>query len=172
MLAQGWKIVDRYRNETRDQMPEDETITSFADRLIDLAEQIIVEQGGQRVRQNGRWVFLIQAEPARNIEPLLDNAELAARLQAQFEPKIRKDLFSDDARARARGAYLAICLGLDDRFALETPERWQAALGALVEFDQIAQVLFHHSPVPAAASLQEKAIRAGLGRPVEKRNLW
>ena len=172
MLAQGWKIVDRYRNETRDRMPEDETITSFADRLIDLAEQIILEQGGQRVRKHGRWLFLIQAEPARNVEPLLDNAELAARMQAQFEPEIRKDLGSDDARARARGAYLAICLGLDDRFALETLGRWQAALSALVEFDQIAQALFHHSPVPAAASLQEKAIQAGLGRPAEKRNLW
>jgi hypothetical protein len=172
MLAHGWKIVDRYRNETRDQMPENETITSFADRLIDLAEQIIVEQGGQRVRESGRWVFLIQAEPARNVAPLLDNTELAARMQAQFEPEIRKDLGSDDVRTRARGAYLAICLGLDDRFALETPGRWQAALSALGEFDQIAQVLFHHSPVPAAAPLQEKAIRAGLRRPAEKRNLW
>ena len=33
MLAQGWPIVDRYKNTTRENMPADETITSFADRL-------------------------------------------------------------------------------------------------------------------------------------------
>ena len=48
MLAQGWPIVDRYKNTTRENMPSDETITSFADRLVDLAERVIVEQGGDK----------------------------------------------------------------------------------------------------------------------------
>ena len=46
IMAQGWTIVDRYRNTTRDGMPTDETITSFADRIIDLAERVIAKQGG------------------------------------------------------------------------------------------------------------------------------
>ncbi len=29
-------------------MPEDETITSFADRVIDLAEKVIIQNGGNR----------------------------------------------------------------------------------------------------------------------------
>src|SRR5690606_39461115 len=34
MMSNGWMIVDRYKNTTRDNMPMDETITSFADRLV------------------------------------------------------------------------------------------------------------------------------------------
>jgi len=53
MLAQGWQIVDRYENTTRDNMPSDETITSFADRIVDLAEIVIAENGGKRVLAKG-----------------------------------------------------------------------------------------------------------------------
>ena len=47
MMAQGWQIVDRYKNTTRDNVSMDETITSFADRLIDLAERVVMENGGE-----------------------------------------------------------------------------------------------------------------------------
>ena len=40
MMSQGWQIVDRYQNTTHDNMPMDETITSFADRLTELFELI------------------------------------------------------------------------------------------------------------------------------------
>ncbi len=39
MMGQNWQIVDRYHNTKRENMPEDETITSFADRVIDLAQR-------------------------------------------------------------------------------------------------------------------------------------
>ncbi len=172
MLSQGWKIVDRYRNSTRDQMPEDETITSFADRLIDLAERVIIEQGGRRIRKNGRLLYVIKTEPPENVSPLPERTELAARMQQQLKQEIDKDLNSGDVRTRARGAYLAICLGLQENYGRESPGQWQVALNALRRFDQIAQVLFHHSPVPAAAALQEKALRAGLEKPAQRRNLW
>jgi ADP-ribosylglycohydrolase. len=38
---QGWEIVDVFKNTTRDNMPDDETITSYGDRLIELAEKNI-----------------------------------------------------------------------------------------------------------------------------------
>ena len=38
MMSQGWKIVDRYKNTKRENMPDNETITSFADRIIELSE--------------------------------------------------------------------------------------------------------------------------------------
>ena len=65
MLAQGWQIVDRYKNTTRENMPNDETITSFADRLVDLAERVILEQGGRRPTKDGRIVYQIQVQEPR-----------------------------------------------------------------------------------------------------------
>ncbi|HYW78153.1 MAG TPA: ADP-ribosylglycohydrolase family protein, partial [Thermoguttaceae bacterium] len=62
MLAQGWQIVDRYENTTRDNMPGDETITSFADRLIDLAETVIKENGGKREMSGATPVYVIPVE--------------------------------------------------------------------------------------------------------------
>ncbi|MEE8576210.1 MAG: ADP-ribosylglycohydrolase family protein, partial [candidate division Zixibacteria bacterium] len=37
MRQQGWEIEDSYRNTTRPSMPEDETITGFGDRIIEVA---------------------------------------------------------------------------------------------------------------------------------------
>lgn len=172
MLAQGWTIVDRYRNKTREHMPEDETITSFADRLIDLAEKVILEQGGQRTRRRGQLLYLIPAETPQMIAPLLERAELLSRMQARFKDQIRNELVSDNARARARAAYLAICLELGEACRKDDPERWKAAMQALEQFEQIAQVLFYHSPVPAAGPLQQRAVRAGLEKPAHRRELW
>jgi ADP-ribosylglycohydrolase len=172
MLAQGWRIVDRYRNETRDHMPTNETITSFADRLIDLAELVIEEQGGRRLRRNGQVWFAIEAEDPRNVAPLPGREELLTRTRNQLRDRIATDLASGEIRARARGAYLAICLELTETFRDQSGEQWRSGLEALRQFDQVGQVLFHHSPVPAATPLQQKAIEAGLERPLEKRALW
>jgi hypothetical protein len=95
-----------------------------------------------------------------------------SRLREDLGRRIRKDLGSDETRARARAAYLAICLDLDETCRRDAPERWKTAMEALRQFDPIAQVLFHHSPVPAAGPLQEKAARAGLEKPAQRRELW
>ena len=50
MLSQGWKIVDRYRNTTRDGMPMDETISSYADRVIDLTVEMGAVEPGLRTQ--------------------------------------------------------------------------------------------------------------------------
>jgi hypothetical protein len=47
MMSQGWNIQDRYRNTSRDNMPMDETITGFGDRMLALADRVIVEHGGE-----------------------------------------------------------------------------------------------------------------------------
>ena len=172
MLAQGWKIVDRYRNTTRQQMPEDETITSFADRLIDLAGKVILEQGGELLHENGRLIYRIQTELPRNIAPLPDTSELAAGMRQRLKPQIQRDLASGQPQARARAAYLGLALDLDEELRKRSPQEWESAIAALRELDQIAQVLFHHSPVPAAPALQEKALRAGLEKPDRPRKLW
>ena len=57
-----WQIVDRYRNVTRDNMPMDETITSFADRVIDLFEMINEQNGGGETLLDNRVAYKIPVE--------------------------------------------------------------------------------------------------------------
>ncbi|MFH1920558.1 MAG: hypothetical protein ABIP48_11810 [Planctomycetota bacterium] len=82
MRAQGWQIADRYRNTTRPRMPEDETITRFAGRLIAVADRVILERGGQKTSVDGQTVYRIRREAPANVEPLADAAEQWARAVA------------------------------------------------------------------------------------------
>ena len=104
MLAQGWPIVDRYRNTTRENMPSDETITSFADRLIDLAEKVILEQGGERAVKDGKIIYRIhRQEPAciqRMESPDRQTADLTAKLAEEIDHAITSPA-SKEQTARA-----------------------------------------------------------------------
>lgn len=172
MLSQGWQIVDRYKNTTRENMPEDETITSFADRLIDLAEKVILEQGGERIYKDGQIVYIVQKEAPANVAPFIDDVNLAEKMRKELGPKIQADIASNDLKTKARGAYLAICLELYRSFQQNQAEQWIEALNALQKYDQVIQALFHHSPVPAAEPLRDKARAAGVKAPLKKRKLW
>ncbi len=172
MMAQGWQIVDRYKNTTRENMPEDETITSFADRIIDLAEKVILRGGGERVWKEGRVVYIIQSEEPASVYPFIENANLAESMRAELGPQIQADILNDNSKSKARGAYLAICLEVYETYQQSQPEQWNEAVKDLQGFDQVVQVLFHHSPVPAAEPLREKARAAGIAAPPEKRQLW
>lgn len=172
MLAQGWQIVDRYKNTTRENMPEDETITSFADRVIDLAEKVIIGQGGDRKYANGKIVYHILQEAPDNVAPLYKSENLLDQMKTEHSSKILLDIASKDPKDQARGAYLAICLGLDNTLEKDHPKDWKRALKRLQETEQVVQVLFHHSPVPAAGPLREKAMAAGIQPPKEKKALW
>lgn len=48
MQKQGWNIQDIYRNTTREGMPQDETITRFGDRLIELAQMVVTQAAALR----------------------------------------------------------------------------------------------------------------------------
>lgn len=172
MMAQGWQIVDRYKNTTRDNMPMDETITSFADRLIDLAEKIILENGGAKSIQNGQHIYHISQEVPAVVSPFLDNTDLEEKMRGDLKGQIVSDIQDEDKQAKARGAYLAICLGLDKEMRKKQKKDWELAIEALQAFEQISQVLFHHSPVPAAKALQEKVLSAGIKAPAERKRLW
>jgi hypothetical protein len=173
MMSQQWRIVDRYRNTTRDDMPMDETITSFADRLIDLAEKVIIEKGGQRENINGRLVYRIRPEKAANILPLTDFAEEAGRLRSKMKSEIEQAIISgDDEQKLASSAYLAVCLDLAQPLKQKYPEQWAKALEALNQHPKVVQVLFFHSPVPAGEQLRKKALAAGLRKPERQIKIW
>jgi hypothetical protein len=173
MMAQGWNIRDRYRNETRDGMPLDETITSFADRLIEVAERVIAERGGERVADSLRTAYRIRVEEPANVYPLPSLYEQAARMREGMKEGIEAAVLGDrEPRAQARAAYLAIALDLADAIRADHPEQWTRALSMLREYPQVAQVMYHHSPVPAAEPLRERAKRAGLEAPARQEQEW
>jgi hypothetical protein len=173
MMSQGWQIVDRYRNTTRDEMPMDETITSFADRLIGLAERVIIEKGGQKETINGQLVYRIRLEKPTNILPLADFAVEAERLRSKMKSEIEEAIVEgSDSQKLAFAAYIAICLDLAQFLKDKHPEKWSKALEAINRYPKVVQVLFFHSPFPAGEQLRQKAIAAGLKKPERQISIW
>ena len=173
MMAQGWDIRDRYRNTTRDFMPEDETITSFADRLILLAEQVILENGGKRSADGSRVTYSIAVEPPGNVSPLPTLSVELDRMQRELRADIEADLRKENhSQQRARAAYLAIALGLEKDMQQKYPVTWGAALESLRSYPQVAQVLYHHSPIPAAEPIRTRARKVGLKQPEKRKQDW
>ncbi|MHC4364912.1 MAG: ADP-ribosylglycohydrolase family protein [Planctomycetota bacterium] len=173
MMTQGWQIVDRYKNTTREDMPEDETITSYADRLVELSERVITGQGGHRVVLNGRVVYRIRRQKPANVLPLSKPAEQTTQLREKMKAEIEAGIAGGTtARQKARAAYLAICLDLAGPLGEKHPRKWVEAVEALNNQWKLVQVLYHHSPLPAADKLRAKAAAAGVNRPAEKKDLW
>jgi ADP-ribosylglycohydrolase len=173
MMSQGWQIVDRYRNTTRDDMPMDETITSFADRLIDLASQVIIENGGQKEIIKGQLVYRIRLEKPANILPLADFAEEAGRLRSKMKSEIEATIINgENDQKLAFAAYMAICLDLAQALKQKYPKQWARALEAINNYPKVVQVLFFHSPFPAGEQLRKKAIAAGLKKPEKQIAIW
>ena len=173
MLANGWQIVDRYRNTTRQNMPNDETITSFADRLIDLAELVIERNGGNRIALDGKPVFRIVVEKPEPVVRIAALSEQILALRSELVAEIERDLVGEsDDETHARAAYLAICLDLSNRLKTEHPDEWHRGVAALHLRWNVLQALFHHSPVPGAEPLRAKFIQSGIAPPAERKDLW
>jgi hypothetical protein len=172
MKAQKWDILDKYRNTSRDNMPENETITSYADRIFALAERNIVENGGQKLSRDGKTVYRVRLQAPANLEPLPDfTAELA-----DLQSKLRKEIESGIARgadkqAQARAAYLAIGLDLVGPLRAKYPDQWKNAIAALNSYPKVMQVLFFPR-VPEGEKLRDKALAAGLQAPAKKEQVW
>ena len=173
MLAQGWPIVDRYKNTTRENMPNDETITSFADRLIDLAEKVIVEQGGKRLTKNGGVFYRINAQEPKCIQRMGSPDEQTAALKERLKDEITRGITRPASNQEsARAAYYAICLDIAPPLRQEHPRQWSDAVAALSRCGNIVQAIFHHSPTPLGDTLRQKALAAGLQRPSTRADLW
>ncbi len=173
MMSQGWQIVDRYENTTREQMPEDETITSFADRIVDLAEKIILQNGGRRDTSGGQPVYVIPRQEPQCVMRLANFSQQVADMRGQLQDDLRRTILSDSGKQeKARAAYLAICLDLSEGFQLDYPDAWQAAIGDLAEFDNVVQAIFYHADVPAGQRLRDRALRVGLRKPDRRKALW
>src|SRR6185369_5712085 len=109
--AQGWVIKDVYANTCRAAMPKDETITGYGDKLLAVARQVILENGGEETSVDGKKAYRIRLQAPANVEPLPATLDRVDELRRELGPLIAKDL-SSPGKDRARAAYLAICLGV------------------------------------------------------------
>lgn len=173
MMAQGWPIVDRYKNTSRESMPGDETITSFADRLIELAERVILEQGGRRLTTNGRIVYQIDGQEPKCLQRMEDPETQTATLKEKLQSEIIRTIAQPTTQQElARAAYYAICLDLAPTIRQEHPEQWSNALAALNGYPNVVQAIFHHSPTPLGDTLRKRALGVGLQKPPVRADLW
>jgi hypothetical protein len=168
MQRQGWNIQDRFRNTSRDQMPDDETITRFGDRLIRIAERVITEHGGEDTAS----VYRIQREKPANVAPLPNLGEQTEELRSRLQPQIESGLASSIPQQQARAAYMAVCLDLAQQLRAKYPDQWARALAALNAYPKVVQVLFYQSPVPAGDHLRARALAAGLAKPARQDKIW
>jgi ADP-ribosylglycohydrolase len=161
---QGWEIQDRFKNTSRDDVPENETISSFGDRMVDLMRQVIRAHGG---KWSAKGVYEIHAEQPANVEALADRAAQRAELEARFTPDIERTLASSSSEAQslARAAYTAICLEKASQFRSRYPDAWSRALAALNDYPKLLQVLFYQSSIPAGERIRELAVAAGVQKP-------
>jgi ADP-ribosylglycohydrolase len=173
MMSQGWQIVDRYENRTRDNMPMNETITSFADRLIDLSEKVIIEHGGSREFKDAQPIYNIQSEKPNPVYPFTSVEKQTEQLKSKYKDTILTGITQgNEPLHRARSAYMAICLDMAPTIKEQHPQKWNTATQDLQNQWKIMQVLYYNSPVPAADKLREKANTAGLVKPEKRRKVW
>ena len=170
IMSQGWLIIDRYRNETRENMPDDETITSFADRVIEVAELVIQRNGGKIVYQDGISQYKIAIEEPAVVEPLSNPESQIADLKRLFEKDIESGIRRGRTREhRARAAYLAICLDMTEDYQKRYPELWLTAVQDLSGYWKIMQNIFFdtHNDFEAKREFQRKFESAGVIKPRE-----
>jgi hypothetical protein len=176
MNEQGWNIKDVYRNTTRDDMPNDETLTGLENTLIETARITIKNAGGEIVSEpspSGRGqgegvlapakIYHIPTEHIANIEPLATEADQLARLRKKFAPGLNEELTAPGIK-RARAAYLTICFGEVEKRKRESPTEWSAAVAELEKYPAVVRDLFH-APAPGGDHLREQAKLAGLHDP-------
>jgi len=167
MMAQGWNIQDRFRNTSRDQMPADETITHFGERLIRIAQRVISQHGGETTAA----AYRIRREKPGNVAPLESVERQTAELRSKMTAEIESGL-AGGPQQQARAAYMAICLDLAQGLRAKHSEHWARALAALNGYPKVVQVLFFQSPVPAGERLRAHALAAGLPKPASPEKIW
>jgi hypothetical protein len=172
LMGQGWNIQDRFRNTSRDNMPMDETITSFGDRMVALTDRVITEHGGEKLTVAGEPVYRLKLEPPANLERLPDLQGEQTLLEKQWKQEIEQSIAGAEPDGLARVAYLAICMDLAPDLRRNHPEPWAKALSALQSQPKVMQALFYESPTPAGEALRARAMAAGLVKPAEKIKLW
>jgi hypothetical protein len=161
-----WQIVDRYKNVTRDNMPKDETITGFADRLIELFEIVNTDNGGGKKIENNMVVYEISAEKPFPVITL-SASDRKDKLIEQFGVQLQEDLKSDKKEVRAKAVFMAVCLDLDEQLKRKDPKRWKAACYDLSGYWKIMNNIFR-GDFQSLYAFSKKFEKAGFKAPKKK----
>lgn len=167
MLANGWRIVDRYENTTRDNMPMDETITSFSDRLIELFEVVNTANGGSKlISTEGVPVYEINVEqPASVLKIGIGDDVKNTIFEHESQEVLITKLRTGSKVERARAAYIAVCLDLYPEIKKKHPREWAAAKEALSGYVKVMNNIFHGGDFKSLDALQQKFVAAGFTAP-------
>jgi predicted transglutaminase-like cysteine proteinase len=167
MMSEEWIIVDRYKNTSRDNMPMDETITSFADRLIELFELVNESKGGKKTVENQVVVYQIQREAPAPVTQLASLENQRQTLIKDFEKEITNNILKGSREQQARAAYMAVCLQLDKRFEAKYPKEWQQASYELSGYWKIMNNIFF-GDFASLHKLREQFVNAGFNKPAKR----
>lgn len=167
MKSQGWPVLDVYQNTRRPGMPMNETITSYAARLVDLARRSILRNGGRTIEGENGLTYAIPHHPPLEVQLLTSPLSGREQLRRAWRDRLGADLARPGLEARA--AYLAIALGEAKRLEMASPELWSAAVRMLQrDSAELIKWLFIASG-PVALELQARARSAGIEPPKEGR---
>lgn len=161
----NWQIVDRYKNTRREAMPNDETITSFADRIIELFEMVNLENGGAKVIEDNKVVFKIALEKPAMIKNINESHEAKEAFLSHWESKIKELLRSSCKEERARATYMAICLDIAPALAKSAPKLWETACHDLSGYWKVMNNLFYGGDFNGLNLLKQKFTTAGFKTP-------
>lgn len=163
MMSKGWQIVDRYQNTKRDNMPMDETMTSFADRVIELFEMVNQENGGRKYVLDKVVVYDIPVEQPASVLRLYSPEEQKQILIKQFEKEIVHNLLEGNRQEMARAAYMAICMGSNTSLANKYPQKWKDACFNLSGYWKVINNIFNSDNFQSLLDMKAKFIAAGFG---------
>lgn len=167
MLSEGWQIVDRYRNTSRDNMPMDETITSFADRLIELFELVNENNGGKKTIVNQVVVYEIPTETPVAVLQIVSPESQKIALKKEYEKEITNNILKGTKEQKARAAYMAVCLDLDKTLGKKYSEEWKQASYELSGYWRVMNNIFF-GDFTNLRKHREKFISAGFKIPLKK----
>lgn len=125
---QGWKIKDEYKNDRRPGMPTDLTIGDFANLHVEIAQKLILGNGGEKIKIKGVPGYRIKIQKPANIEKLPEPLDRIEEMRKYWWPIILQDIEGDK---KARAAYAAICLDMVTKLVEEKPDALASALDAL-----------------------------------------
>lgn len=161
MLSQGWQVVDRYKNTKRDNMPMDETLTSFADRVVELFEMVNQENGGSKYVSDKVMVYNIPVEKPASVIKLYSPEEQTQILISKYEKEIVTNLLEGNRQEKARAAYMAVCIDLSSTLAKKYPKQWKEACYNLSGYWKVIANILHSDSFQSLVQLRDKFVAAG-----------
>jgi len=70
-----FRMPDRYENRTRPELPQEIRVSDQARILFELAQQVILSQGGGILRENDRVLYRIALQKPKVLEPLPESVK-------------------------------------------------------------------------------------------------